>query len=630
MREFLKSAILVLCCFLLVSSASAQEDRETLIVKQLDSLSAIIPGLNQKMEVSVNNSGLDEFIRAIAENHDLNVYIDHSIIGTVTNNFKDLKVKNVLAFLAYKYSLEINTMGVIMVFTKHVPPEPVKPIVIDTLGFYYFADSDKMSVNLKNDSIETFAQIFSEKTPYNLVLAPSARKVKLNVFLKEINVPEGLRKIAYAHDLQLNEEGDGMFTLEGADSGFDIASSPQRSVNKSTKGILRVNRVGSNKVNMYGKGVSISEILRECGDQLRENYFLFDDIKEMVDVFIENATFEDILNYVLPGTEYTFTYVDNSYLIGDAKKEGLRQTRLIELENRSVSQVLEAIPNLLKEGLVINVFDELNALIVSGSKFKIESLNTFVKKIDRVVPMVYLEVIILEVNETKSLEAGISAGISDKPTVSGGTILPGVDYTFDANSVNQIITGLNSLGIVNLGKVTPNFYLSIKALESNGIVNIRSTPKLTALNGQKANLNIGKTEYYVEVTNDFIGTQNPSLSSSIIYKPIEANTSVDIVPFISKDEQITLTIKVVQSDFTERITEGAPPGQVQREFNSTIRIRNGDMIILGGLDNDVSTVSTQGLPWVSRVPVLKWFFGKNLRATTKQRLSLLIKPIIIY
>jgi len=168
-------------------------------------------------------------------------------------------------------------------------------------------------------------------------------------------------------------------------------------------------------------------------------------------------------------------------------------------------------------------------------------------------------------------------------------------------------------------------------LEEQGALKLRSTPQLATLNGHKAELSIGETAYYLENQNNLVQNQNQSnILQTQQYKAVNADLSVSILPQISADEQITMDIHVKQSSFTERISTTAPPGTINRDFKSLIRVKNGDMIMLGGLEENSKSESGSGLPWISRVPVLKWFFGNRTKKKTENKLTIFIKPVIIY
>ena len=99
---------------------------------------------------------------------------------------------------------------------------------------------------------------------------------------------------------------------------------------------------------------------------------------------------------------------------------------------------------------------------------------------------------------------------------------------------------------------------------------------------------------------------------------------------VSGDEQITLNIGVKQSNFTTRISPTAPPGTITRDFQSLVRVKNEEMVILGGLEENTSSDVGSGVPLLSRIPILKWFFSSRTKAKNKNKLTIFIKPTVVY
>ncbi len=104
---------------------------------------------------------------------------------------------------------------------------------------------------------------------------------------------------------------------------------------------------------------------------------------------------------------------------------------------------------------------------------------------------------------------------------------------------------------------------------------------------------------------------------------------IKITPFVSEDKQITLEIEIDQTEFTAREEAEAPPGTATRSFKSLVRVQNEEMVLLGGIDQNVKEQTNKGLPWIARVPVLRWLFGKSKDSKKEQRLSVFIKPTLI-
>ncbi|PRX57207.1 type II secretion system protein GspD [Flagellimonas meridianipacifica] len=293
--------------------------------------------------------------------------------------------------------------------------------------------------------------------------------------------------------------------------------------------------------------------------------------------------------------------------------------------------LVDIFPDEIKSQLDIKVDFELNSFIVSGPAANVQRFKGFLKEIDRPVPVVLIEVMILEVRKSATLETGISLGIGDAPVSTRGNLFPSADITLGANTVNRIIGGFDGFGSFNIGKVVPNFFATIRALENNGNLKIRSTPKLSTLNGHRATLSIGETTYYVITNQNFFGSQIPTASEIRNFAPVDAELSLSIRPFVSGDGQVTLDINVVQSDFSEdRIEDEAPPDLTSREFSSIIRMQNQDLAILGGLEEKIKNDTGSGVPLLARIPVIKWLFSRRQREDTKQKLTVLIKPTVIY
>jgi len=292
--------------------------------------------------------------------------------------------------------------------------------------------------------------------------------------------------------------------------------------------------------------------------------------------------------------------------------------------------IVSILPDELKSELDIRVDYELNSFFVSGPSANINRFKKFIKQIDKPVPVVLIEVMIIEVRKSASVETGISWGIGDSPVNTQGRLFPDTDVTLGANTVNKIIGGFDGFGSFNIGKVIPEFFANIKAMEENGNLKIRSSPKLSTLNGHRANLSIGETTYYVVTNQNFFGSQIPQTSQVTNFQPIDAELAIEFKPYVSGDGQITLDIQVEQSNFGNRIDENAPPDINSRRFSSIIRMKENDVAILGGIELKFKNDSGSGVPILSRIPILKWLFSTRRREDRKEKLNVLIKPTVFY
>lgn len=374
----------------------------------------------------------------------------------------------------------------------------------------------------------------------------------------------------------------------------------------------------------------MQDILTDICSKLGFNYHFITPIRRMAALYISNADAETVFNTILTGTPYTYYIQEGIYFFGELQPDkSLTAVSIVPLKYRAVDKVTDAIPLKLREEVQVQVFADLNSIILSGNKTEVARVEAFLKNIDRTVPLITMDIMIVEANKNRTDEAGISMGVGDKPVTSSGQFSPGLDVTLGAHTVNRLINSFNGFGAVKLGSVSPNFYMSLKFLESNGNIVVESTPKLSTLNGQEALLTSGETQYYKEVHNTYMGTQNPVQSTSYDWKSVEANLTIKITPYMSSDSLITLNIDISQSEFTPRIEKDAPPGIANRSFKSIIRVADGEVVLLGGIERNTRERSARGLPWISRIPVLKWIFGSTTDNKSENKLNVFIRPTII-
>ena len=90
-----------------------------------------------------------------------------------------------------------------------------------------------------------------------------------------------------------------------------------------------------------------------------------------------------------------------------------------------------------------------------------------------------------------------------------------------------------------------------------------------------------------------------------------------------------MTIEVNQTAFSKTNASG-PPNTTTTQFKSIIRVRNEEMIVLGGLEKISNTLDAKGTPILSRIPILKLLFSSKSKTKSKSMLILFIKPTIIY
>jgi type IV pilus assembly protein PilQ len=621
-----------------------QHYTEDQLREQLDSLSKSNKGYSNAVQLNISGLPLYEFVNTLGLDNNLNISVDPSITQPISYNFHDARVKDILVFLYVNFELEYEFVGSILSIKKRAKKEELVIVPKRELDIRFNTANDFLSVSLQNDTLWKVFNKITKLTEKNFVIQPEVREKQLNAFYQNRPYEQVLEMIAKANGLQIDKEKEGEFHIslaqqETPQEKDKNKNTPSKDKNKkrkdhaqgNTNDDLILTKNDNGLLDVYANNVEIAEIIKEATKEAGAHYVLHTNVDGKAQLDLKGVTIDGLLGHLFRNSKYNYLLTDGVYIIGESKAEGVRKAELVRMENRTVENVLSSIPKELMSDVTVSEFLELNGLIVSGNERSIVELRKFLKSIDVVVPMIQIDVMLLYSQKGNSNKTGIQAGLKDKPSTTTGTVYPNYDMTLNASSINDLLSSLSGFGVLNLGKVTDNFYVSLNALESNNIIEIESTPKIATLNGQKASISIGQTTYYQEtqVNVQTSVTQSGTIQSKT-WKSIDANLSVKIKPLVSADEQITLSISVQQNDFSGKVDPTSPPNMTTQTFESLVRVKNGEVILLGGLDKKTNTESGSGVPLLSRIPVLKWIFGNRSKDKSKSKLHILVKSTVTY
>ncbi len=633
------------------------EQRFEQMEKQMKSLAGANPGLNEKVDFSVSGATIQEFLRGIAEANELNISVEPSLNFRIYNNFTNEKVMNILLFLAREHNMDIRFIGSIMSFHPYTPvPEPKPEIREKEIRLKYNGYGNLLTLDLTRDTLSKVVRKITQDTKKNVIFASGLADRQISVYIQDAPFDDAIEKMAYANNLKVRKTTDGFYVIVSLEEGEELAFEESQSkspfnnpfagldknrgkkpagapsANNNAGGEILVDvqadSLGGAILSVEVVNAPITETIKTVAAAAGISYFLFSEVKGNTTLRVLNTRFDEFLKKLLQGTDFTFKKNNNLYLIGDRKLEGLRSNKVLQLKYRRVKDIMEMIPAEIKKGVEVKEFVELNSILLSGAHPQIEEIEAFVAALDRVVPMVLIDVIIMDIRKSRSVETGLKAGLSDSVRTNAN-LYPGIDFNFSSRSVNSFLSWLGTNNTVNLGRVKPDFYVSLKALEDNSNVEVRSTPKLSTLNGHKATLSIGSTRYYSITTQNVIGTLTPQTVMTRQFQQVEANLGITILPMVSGDDQVTLEIDVNNSDFLDT-PDDAPPPKATSQFNSLIRVRNEEMIVLGGLERYQKSESGTGFPILSRIPILKWIFSSRSKSKSKTVTVVFIKPSIIH
>lgn len=575
-----------------------------------------------EVDITSGRLSLSELLRNVARASGVNLSVRSLEQTPVSCNFTRARVDDLVRFLCHEYRLDIATAGnILSVFPAAVPSAPAPDPDIA-----YAAADTTLSYDLRGERLIDVAKKIARLSACNIVVPEPLYDCKVSGFVRRMPFDAALLTLASVNGLQAERDAQEVWTLwreEPAQNGRGPTGTTYTRRRQFTPDELRVDSLG--RITAHIARAQVQEVILDLCDELGLNHYFLAPVHLTAGIWVEHTDFETLLAVLLKGSPYSYSCERGIWIFGAAER--LASATVLPLVYRSVARTEEAIPAVLKQPVDVKAFPDLNALILSGDRRDVARVEAFLREIDKPVPLVTMEILIADVTKSKIHEIGIGAGMGDKAAKSSGILSPGVDMTFGAGAVNDLLGRIS--GAVNLGRVTPNFYLSLQALEEDGTIRLLSTPKLSTLNGHEAVLTSGETQYYKEVQNSYYGTQNPISSESYQWKSVDANLSIRVKPYVSEDRHITLEIEFEQTEFTDRVAEDAPPGTATRSFRSIVKVCNEEMVLLGGLDRNTMERSSRGIPFLARVPVIKWFFGKEKRNKVERTLNIFIKPTVV-
>jgi general secretion pathway protein D/MSHA biogenesis protein MshL len=238
-----------------------------------------------------------------------------------------------------------------------------------------------------------------------------------------------------------------------------------------------------------------------------------------------------------------------------------------------------------------------------------------------------IEAKILEVNVEDSTKVGIDWEnlLNESPFT--------INANFGPSSIHQPFGPSSARSFTISGKT---FNLLVSAIEKQGRTKILANPRISVMNGQPALINVGKQVTFVKKVTK---TTNADLLSTEYEVETQEKTSgivMSVVPTIMENNEIILNLIPVTSTLQEPIpTQSFGDAQVGlpvvnvREMSTIVRVRQGEMLVVGGLIDSNDDNSDANVPLLGRLPLIGKLFSLESKLKTRKELVILLKPEII-
>lgn len=320
------------------------------------------------------------------------------------------------------------------------------------------------------------------------------------------------------------------------------------------------------------------------------------------------------------------------------------------LKAEEVQKHLQAIISSAGRKGTITVVSENNSLVLTDSEEGIGQAERLIAQLDKKPKQVMIEARIVEINLNNGLDIGVQWEFSKYDNVKPngdfnyfGTISDSKENqrigfkTTDAN--NEEITigattpgkggtgvslpGLNDNAAITFGFVQQNSILSatLSALVSQSKARILSAPKVVTVNGEQA-----KIQAVQDIR--FRTTTTVNSATTTDFKVVSAGIILTVTPIINAEDRITLKIQPESSFPTQESLEGAPIIRT-RTAQTTVIVKDGDTLVIGGLIDDSDTKNVTKVPLLGDIPIIGAFFKSNTNRKVRNELLVFVTPRIV-
>jgi general secretion pathway protein D len=289
---------------------------------------------------------------------------------------------------------------------------------------------------------------------------------------------------------------------------------------------------------------------------------------------------------------------------------------------QDLTEVVTAIRTLLETRRIQQV-NSMNAIIIRDTPDRVAIAEKIIRDVDKAKPEVVVDVAVLEVRRDKARQLGLAPG-------SPGLQIPITFTPVGGDSDNPTIplSRLDSLGSQDFSITLPGARLN--AILTDSQTRILQRPEIRATDGMRATLRIGdRVPIATGAYQPGVAGQTVSAIVNTQFQYQDVGVNMDITPKVHQDQEITLKVRVEVSAVTstaEPVPGVRQPVIGQRIIEHDIRLREGEISILGGIMQSGTTKGVSGIPGLSQIPLIKYLFSNVSDSIAEDEVLIVLRP----
>jgi type IV pilus secretin PilQ/predicted competence protein len=379
-------------------------------------------------------------------------------------------------------------------------------------------------------------------------------------------------------------------------------------------------------INLDYKDADLSSVLRSMAWTYKLNIVTSSDIKGKVSINLQSIPVEEALKAILTINGLVYSKRGSVIYIsaGDTSLVEVK-TEVINLKYLAATQAQNLARSILSSKGDMKINESGSSIIITDYPANIEKVKALITELDVAPKQVLIEAKIVDITSNDLKAMGVlwdvnytpnKGGLFDRVTRTAENLTGTVDLHEESNSLTGGQLVLNALTLKGI-----NITATLDALVRDGRANLMASPSIAVINGQEARIVIGERFPFKERTQTTTGTTETT-------KFVDIGTTLKVSPIINDDGYITLKVHPEVSSLLASLDAG--PRITTREADTTVRIKEGETLVIGGLIKQSDDRSDDKVPGLGDVPILGKAFSRKSHDKEQKELAVFITPKILF
>ncbi len=372
--------------------------------------------------------------------------------------------------------------------------------------------------------------------------------------------------------------------------------------------------------------VDIREVLSALAMQREINVVAAPEVSGEISLHLFEVTLSQALEAVCSAGGFAYYKKNGMYFVSKLRDDELLEPGDFEIriftlqytEIDKIQEILSSVPDIR----MVKIHEPTRTIIVEDTLENIERIASIIRHWDTMPKQVLIEAKILEIRLTDDMELGVEwdkiLGDARVATKSFSSAVNRTEINPEVSPVPDSGSGIFGNYITGVG-TSRQFAMALDALKTKTSVNGLSTPRVLSIHGKPARVQVGGQQGYR------ITTVNDGVSQETI-EFIDTGIVLDITAYI--DNTDTILLKVEPSITSAELEEGIPVTNTAL-VNTSLLIKSGETVFIGGLIQDNKITSEDAVPVLGSIPGLNVLFGRNSRDIDKTEIVVLITPQVV-